>query len=58
MKLQAMVFALHNVLQNSACVTKNPKKVGDLSRYVGDQEKVLKIFRLPPNAGKLTAMEQ
>ena len=51
-----MSFALHRVLKNSACVTKNPKKV-DLSRYVRDWEKGLKILRLPPNAGELTAMK-
>ena len=42
--------------KNSVCVTENPKKVGDLSRYAGDREKGLKILRLPPNAGELTAM--
>ena len=56
MKLQAMIFALHKVLKNSACVTKNPKQAGDSSRYVGDRKKELKILRLPLNAGELTAM--
>ena len=51
-----MIFALHKYLKTSACVTKNPKKGGDLSRYVGDREKGLKILRLPPNAGELTAV--
>ena len=51
-----MIFALHKVLKNSAYVTKNPKKAGDSSRYTGDQEKRLKILRLPPNVGELMAM--
>ena len=56
MKLQAIIFALHKVLKNSACVTKNPKKAGDSRRYAGNREKGLKILRLPPNAGELTTM--
>ena len=51
-----MIFALHNILKNYACVTKHVKKAGDLSCYVGNQEKGLKILRLPPSAGELTAM--
>ena len=50
-----MIFALHKVLKNFACVNKNPKKVGDLSCYAGDREKGLKILRLLPNVGELTA---
>ena len=55
-KLPAMILALHNVLKSSTCVTKSPKIAGDLSRYAGDWEKGLKILRLPPNVGQLTAM--
>ena len=51
-----MIFALHKVLKNSPCVTKNSKKAGDLSRYAGGREKGLKILTLPPNARELTAM--
>ena len=51
-----MIFAMHKVLKNSTCVTKISKKVGDSSHYAGDREKGLKILRLPPNAGELTAM--
>ena len=51
-----MIFALHEVLKTSACVTKNPKKAGDSSRYAGDREKGLKISRIPPHAVELTAM--
>ena len=53
-----MIFVLHKVVKNSACVTKNPTKAGDSSHYAGDQEKGLKILRLPPNVGELTAMVQ
>ena len=52
-----MFFALHKILKTSACVTEIPKKAGDSSRYAGDREKGLKILRLPPNAGELTAMQ-
>mgnify|MGYP001800675345 CR=1 FL=1 len=48
-----MIFALHKVLKTSACVTKNPKKAGDSSRYAGDREKGLKILRLPITASEI-----
>ena len=51
-----MIFALQRRSKNSTCVTENPKKAVDSSRYAGDREKVLKILRLTPNAGELTAM--
>ena len=55
-KLQAMIFAMQRRSKNSTCGTENPKKAVDSSRYAGDREKVLKILRLTPNAGELTAM--
>ena len=51
-----MIFALHNLRKFPLMLLKILKKVGDLSRYAGDWEKVLKILRLPPNAGELTVM--
>ena len=56
MKIQGMFLALHKVLKTSACVTKNPKNAGHSNRCAGDREKGLKILRLPPNAGELTAI--
>ena len=49
-------FCFAQRLKNPACVTENPKIAGDSRHYAGDQEKGLKILRLPPNAGELTAM--
>ena len=50
-----MVFAF-TTFDYSAGKTENLKNQGDSSRYAGDQEKGLKIVRLRPNAGELTAM--